>query len=149
MKNHINETARTLALAYIMEKMNNGVEMFALESASKEAFLLVESARFYAYIASVEIEILDKLIRVKGEGVQLRKVNYEAPKFLPVRKFTNCGKMVSKAVTSNWQDGEKAIANALCGVRSGDEKNHIADALIEINSRLVWVEIKNCEGRLY
>jgi hypothetical protein len=149
MKNHINETARTLALAYIMEKMNNGVEMFALESATKESFLLIESAKFYAYIASVEIETLDKLVRVKGEGVQLRKVNYEAPKFLPVRKFTNCGKMVTKVATSNWQDGEEAIASALCGVRSGDEKNHVADALIEINNRLMWVEIKNCEGRLY
>ena len=149
MKNHINETARALALAYIMDKMNNGVEMFALESASKEAFLLIESARLYAYIANVEIETLDKLVRVKGEGVQLRKVNYEAPKFLPIRKFTNNGKMIAKAITSNWQDGEQAMASALCGVRSGDEKNHIADALIEVNNRLVWVEIKNCEGRLY
>jgi hypothetical protein len=41
------------------------------------------------------------------------------------------------------------MASALGGVRSGDERGHVADALVEIGGRLVWVEIKNCEGRLY
>jgi hypothetical protein len=41
------------------------------------------------------------------------------------------------------------MANALGGVRSGDERGHVADALVEIGGRLVWVEIKNAEGRLY
>jgi hypothetical protein len=31
----------------------------------------------------------------------------------------------------------------------GNIPGHVADVLLEINGKEMWIEIKNCEGRLY
>lgn len=145
----MNEINRAAALSYVLDKLENDVEYFALESASKTEMLVIETVKFAAYIERATLSELDKIMGVKSEGVELRAVKYEMTRTLSVKQFTARGVMMPKAHTSNWQDGEEAIATALGGVRSGDERGHIGDALVEIGGRLVWVEIKNCEGRLY
>lgn len=145
----MNESNRAAALSYVLQKLENEVEYFALESASKTEFLMVETVKFAAYIERATLSELDKIMGVKAEGVELRAVKYEMTRTLSVKQFTARGVMMPKVRTSNWQDGEDAIAAALGGVRSGDERGHIGDALVEIGGRLVWVEIKNSEGRLY
>lgn len=147
--NKMNENARAAALSYVLNKLNNDVEYFALESASKTEMLMIETVKFAAYIERATLSELNKIMGVKAEGVELRAVKYEVTRTLSVRQFTARGTMIPKARTANWQDGENAMADALGGVRSGDERGHIADALVEIGGRLVWVEIKNAEGRLY
>lgn len=143
------ESNRTAALAYVLGKFENDVEFFALESATKTEFLLIETVKFAAYIERATLSELDKIMGVKMEGVELRAVKYEVTRTLSVKQFTARGVMIPKARTTNWQAGENAMTDALHGARSGDEQGHIADALVEINGRLVWVEIKNSEGRLY
>lgn len=145
----MNESNRAAALSYVLSKLDNKVEYFALESASKAEMLVIETVKFAAYIQRATLAELDKIMRVKGDGVELRAVKYEITRTLSVKQFTARGFMMPKARTANWQAGENAMANALGGIRSGDEHNHIADALVEIGGRLAWVEIKNCEGRLY
>ena len=143
------EKNRIEALSYVLNKLGNDVEYFAIESASKTEFLMIETVKFAAYIEHATLSELDKIIGVIAEGVELRAVKYEMTRTLSVKQFTAKGVMMPKARTTNWQDGEKAIASALGGIRSGDEHGHIGDALVEIGGRLVWVEIKNAEGRLY
>ena len=147
--NKMNETTRAAALSYVLQKLENDVEYFALESASKTEMLIIETVKFAAYIERATLSELDKIMGVKSEGVGLRAVKYEMTRTLSVKQFTARGVMMPKAHTTNWQAGETAMASALGGVRSGDERGHVADALVEIGGRLVWVEIKNCEGRLY
>lgn len=143
------EANRAAALSYVLQKLENDVEFFALESASKTEMLVIETVKFAAYIEHATLSELDKIMGVKTEGVELRAVKYEMTRTLSVKQFTARGVMMPKARTTNWQDGENAIAAALGGVRSGDERGHVGDALVEIGGRLVWVEIKNAEGRLY
>ena len=143
------EANRAAALSYVLNKLENEVEYFALESASKTEMLVIETVKFAAYIERATLSELDKIMGVKAEGVELRAVKYELTRTLTVKQFIACGVMIPKACTANWQAGETAMANALGGVRSGDERGHVADALVEIGGRLVWVEIKNAEGRLY
>jgi hypothetical protein len=145
----MNENSRAAALLYVLGKLENEVEYFALESASKTEFLMIETAKFAAYIERATLSELDKLMGVKAEGVELRAVKYEMTRTLSVKQLIARGVMLPKARTTNWQAGETAISDALDGVRSGDERRHIADALVEIGGRMVWVEIKNSEGRLY
>lgn len=145
----MNEANRAAALSYVLNKLENEVEYFALESASKTEMLVIETVKFAAYIEHATLSELDKIMGVKSEGVELRAVKYEMTRTLSVKQFTARGVMIPKARTTNWQAGETAMASTLGGVRSGDERGHVADALIEIGGRLVWVEIKNCEGRLY
>lgn len=145
----MNEINRAAALSYVLQKLENDVEYFALESATKTEMLVIETVKLAAYIETATLSELDKIMGVKAEGVELRAVKYEMTRTLSVKQFTARGVMMPKAHTSNWQDGEEAIAAALGGVRSGDERGHIGDALVEIGGRLVWVEIKNAEGRLY
>lgn len=143
------ENNRAAALSYVLNKLDNNVEFFALESATKTEMLVIETVKFAAYIQRATLAELDKIMRVKGEGVELRAVKYEITRTLSVKQFTARGVMMPKVRTTDWQAGETAMADALGGIRSGDEHNHIADALVEIGGRLAWVEIKNCEGRLY
>jgi hypothetical protein len=143
------ETTRAAALSYVMNKLDNDVEYFILESASKTEMLVIETIKFAAYIERATLSELDKIMGVKAEGVELRAVKYEMTRTLSVKQFTARGVMIPKARTTNWQAGETAMTDAFGGIRSGDERGHIADALIEIGGRLVWAEIKNCEGRLY
>ena len=145
----MNEVNRAAALSYVLNKLENEVEYFALESASKTEMLIIETVKFAAYIERATLAELDKIMGVKAEGVELRAVKYEMTRTLSVKQFTARGVMMPKARTANWQAGENAMADALGGVRSGDERGHVADALVDIGGRLVWVEIKNCEGRLY
>lgn len=147
--NKMTETNRAAALSYVLQKLENDVEYFALESASKTEMLVIETVKFAAYIERATLSELDKIMGVKSEGVELRAVKYEMTRTLSVKQFTARGVMMPKAHTTNWQAGETAMASALGGVRSGDERGHIGDALVEIGGRLAWVEIKNCEGRLY
>lgn len=143
------EANRAAALSYVLSKLDNDVEYFALESASKTEMLMIETVKFAAYIERATLSELDKIMGVKAEGVELRAVKYEVTRTLSVKQFAARGVMIPKARTANWQAGETAMTDALGGVRSGDERGHIADALVEIGGRLVWVEIKNAEGRLY
>lgn len=143
------EINRAAALSYVLNKLENDVEYFALESATKTEMLIIETVKLAAYIETATLSELDKIMGVKAEGVELRAVKYELTRTLTVKQFIARGVMVPKARTANWQAGEIAMADALGGVRSGDERGHVADALVEINGRLTWVEIKNAEGRLY
>ena len=150
MANKMNESARLQAMAYVVNKVNNGVEWFALESASREAIILFRSRDFVNFITSASLEELDKIMRVKAAGVDLRAVKYEATSNLVVRRFMNkvhARLMIKAHRVGNWEEGEKEIAEILAGVRTGSNHGnaHVAD--VEFSGGKV--EVKNCEGRLY
>ena len=67
MANKMNENARFSAMAYVINKVNNGVEWFALESASREAIILFRSRDFVNFITSASLEELDKIMRIKAK----------------------------------------------------------------------------------
>lgn len=145
------EFARTSALRYILEKLDNGVEMFVLESGSKAEALCINSLEFALYVEQSSLTRLDKIMRLTDKGVELRKVVYESSKSVDVLAFVRKGTMIVKPVRAGgWQDGENDIAKVLGGIRTGNQPGHKADVKIErANGQTLWLEIKNCEGRLY
>ena len=150
MKNMMTETARMEALTYILKKLDNGVEMFALESASRSEVLFINSLEFALFVESSSLERLNKIMRIGKRGVELRAVKYEASRTVDVLAFINKGTMASKAKRQgDWQEGERQVAAFLNAKRMGNIPGHVADVLLEINGKEMWIEIKNCEGRLY
>lgn len=150
MKNMMTETARMEALSYILGKLDNGVEMFALESASRTEVLFINSLEFAIFVESASIEKLSKIMRIGKNGVELRAVKYEASRSTEVLAFINKGTMASKAKRmAGWQVGEEQIAAMLGGKRTGNENGHAADVEVFHNGKRMKVEVKNCEGRLY
>ena len=150
MKNMMTEAARMEALTYILNKLDNGVEMFALESASRTEVLFINSLEFAIFVESSSLERLNKIMRIGKHGVELRAVKYEASRTVDVLAFINKGTMASKAKRQgDWQEGERQVAAFLNAKRMGNIPGHVADILLEINGKEMWIEIKNCEGRLY
>lgn len=150
MKNMMTEAARMEALTYILNKLDNGVEMFALESASRCEVLFINSLEFAIFVESASIEKLSKIMRIGKNGVELRAVKYEASRSAEVLAFIGKGTMASKAKRmAGWQVGEEQIAAMLGGKRTGNEAHHAADVTIIRNGKTMMVEVKNCEGRLY
>lgn len=145
------EYARTSALNYILEKLDNGVEMFVLESGSKVEALCINSLEFALYVEQASLARLDKIMRLTDKGVELRKVVYESSRSVDVLAFVRKGTMIVKPVrTGSWQDGENDIAKVLGGIRTGNKPGHKADVKVErANGKTLLLEIKNCEGRLY
>lgn len=150
MKNMMTEAARMEALNYILYKLDKGVEMFALESASRCEVLFINSLEFAIFVESSSLERLNKIMRIGKRGVELRAVKYEASRTVDVLAFINKGTMASKAKRQgDWQEGERQVAAFLNAKRMGNIPGHVADVLLEINGKEMWIEIKNCEGRLY
>ena len=150
MKNMMTEIARAEALTYILNKLDNGVEMLALESASRSEVLFINSLEFALFVESSSLEKLSKIMRIGKHGVELRAVKYEVSRSVEVLAFINKGTMSSKAKrTAGWQVGEEQIAEMLGGKRTGNEAHHSADVTIIRNGKKMMVEVKNCEGRLY
>lgn len=150
MKNMMTEAARMEALTYILNKLDDGVEMFALESASRTEVLFINSLEFAIFVESSSLERLNKIMRIGKRGVELRAVKYEASHTVDVLAFINKGTMASKAKRQgDWQEGERQVAAFLNAKRMGNIPGHVADVLLEINGKEMWIEIKNCEGRLY
>ena len=145
------EFARASALRYILEKLDDGVEMFVLESGSKVEALCINSLEFALYVEQASLARLDKIMRLTSNGVELRKVVYESSRSADVLAFVKKGMMIVKpARAGGWQDGENDIAKVLGGIRTGNQPRHKADVKIErANGQTLWLEIKNCEGRLY
>jgi hypothetical protein len=150
MKNMMTEAARMEALTYILKKLDNGVEMFALESASFAEVLFINSLEFAIFVESASIEKLSKIMRFHKKGVELRAVKYEATRSPEVLAFINKGTLSSKAKRSaDWQFGEEQIAEMLEGKRTGNEAHHAADVTVIHNGKEMRIEVKNCCGRLY
>lgn len=150
MANKMNENARVSVMAYVINKVNNGVEWFALESASKEAIILFRSRDFVNFITSASLEELDKIMRIFGAGVELRAVKYEATSNLIVKKFMNkvhARMMIKEKRVGNWEDGEKEVAEILAGVRTGS--NHGNEHVADVEFIGGKVEVKCREGRMY
>ena len=145
------ENARTAALRYILEKLDNGVEMFVLESGSKVEALCINTLELAIFVESAPLARLDKIMRLNRNGVELRKVVYESSRSGEVLALVRRGTMIQKPFRSgSWQDGEKAIAEALKGFRTGNVSGHKADAEVQrTHGKTLLIEIKNCEGRLY
>jgi hypothetical protein len=145
------ESARTAVLNYILKKLDNGVEMFILESASRTEALCINTLEFALYVEQASLTRLDKIMRVNKDGVELRKVVYESSHSTDVLTFVKKGLMISKPIRlGSWQDGEKEISEVLRGIRTGNKAGHKADTEIHrTHGKTLMIEIKNCEGRLY
>ena len=145
------ESARIEVLNYILEKLDNGVEMFVLESASRTEALCINTLELALYVEQASLTRLDKVMRVNKGGVELRKVVYESSRSMDVLTLVKKGLMISKpARVGSWQDGEEAISEVLRGVRTGNKAGHKADAEVRRTcGKTLLIEIKNCEGRLY
>lgn len=145
------ETARISALTYIKEKIENGVEMFMLESASHTEVLCVNALTLADFVETASLTRLDKIMRLNKGGVELRKVVYEASRSVEVLALVRRGTLIVKPYTAgNWQEGEKVMAAIVGGVRTGNEPKHVADLeIVKPNGKTIKVEVKNCEGRLY
>lgn len=145
------EEARSAALAYILGKLDDGVEMFVLESGSKVEALCINTLELALYVEQASLARLDKIMRLNREGVELRRVVYESSHSGEVLALVRRGTMIRKPFRSgSWQDGEKDIAEVLKGFRTGNMNGHKADAEVQrMNGKTLLIEIKNCEGRLY
>ena len=149
-KYFITEEIRAEVLNYLMDRLNKEVNYFVLESASRESIFIIKTADFIEYVRVASLEYLNKIMRAHGQSATLRAVKYENCRTLSVMAFLKRGKMVQKDKRiGDWQEGEKQVSDLLRGLRSGDEKNHVADVLANIDGELTWIEVKNCEGRLY
>lgn len=151
MSYKMTESARAAVLNYILGKLDDGVEMFVLESGSKVEALCINTLEFALYVEQASLTRLDKIMRVNKNGVELRKVVYESSHSTDILTFVKKGLMISKPIRlGSWQDGEKEISEVLRGIRAGNKAGHKADTEIHrVYGKTLMIEIKNCEGRLY
>ena len=151
MRINFNETHRAAALAYINGKISNGVDTFLLESSSHVEMLCITSKDLATFVASADLNRLEKLFRVCNGGVELRRINFEGTRTTHIIALVKRGTLIPKPYSAgDWREGERIAAEVLGGIRTGDLRNHVADMEVNpLRGKTMKIEYKNCEGRFY